>query len=107
MPPDGYTSVTLPNDLVQELEAIGDTQSAARGVRLLLVDAVGVDDDLHDQLDRIEEAQGGTVARSLELVENDMEAVLEKLDRIEDAATTAEARTGSIENTLDNMGAGR
>ena len=32
---------------------------------------------------------------------------LDQLDRIEDAATTAEARTGSIENTLDDMGAGR
>jgi len=30
-----------------------------------------------------------------------------QLDRIEDAATTAESRTGSIENTLEDMGRGR
>ena len=31
----------------------------------------------------------------------------EQLDRIESAATTAEARTGRIEGTLEDMGAGR
>ena len=31
----------------------------------------------------------------------------EQLNRIESAATTAEARTGRIEGTLEDMGAGR
>ena len=37
----------------------------------------------------------------------DSDDLSEQLDRIEDAATTAEARTGSIENTLEDMGRGR
>ena len=77
MPPEGYTTVTLPDELAQELADIGDG-SPARGVRLLLADSDGVGDDLRDLL-----------------------------ERVEDAAATAEKRTGRIERTLEDIGAGR
>jgi len=37
MPPEGYTTVTLPNELAQALESVGDG-GAANGVRTLLAD---------------------------------------------------------------------
>jgi len=77
MPPEGYTTVTLPADMAQELADIGDG-TPARGVRLLLADSDGVDSD-----------------------------VRETLERVEDAASTIEQRTGRIERTLEDMGAGR
>jgi len=59
-------------------------------------------EEIREKLDTIETAQAGTVNEALKLAEPD--DLRDQLDRIESAAETAEERTGSIENTLENMG---
>ena len=83
MPPEGHTSVTLPNDLVERIDQLG-AASRATAIRRALNDLEAL---------RERDADGDDLR--------------EQLDRIESAATTAEARTGRIEGTLEDMGAGR
>ena len=59
--------------------------------------ALSVVDELEDVDIAWDEPEGGGFPDDLR----------DQLDRIESAATTAEARTGRIEGTLDDMGAGR
>jgi hypothetical protein len=82
MPPDGYNTVTLPYDLLSELDGLNNMSRAAT-IRMLLA-----------------EYRADTPTP----VATKIEEIHEQLDRIESAATTAESRTASIERTLENMG---
>ena len=62
-------------------------------------------DELMAKLDQIQNAQANTVSESLQLAEAD--GLRDQLQRIESAASTAEERTGRIEQTLEDMGARR
>jgi hypothetical protein len=82
MPPEGYETVTLPVELCEDLDSLSHMSRPAT-IRTLI-------EEYPDEIDNA--------------FRDDLR---DQLDRIESAATTAEARTGRIEGALDDMGAGR
>jgi hypothetical protein len=121
MPPEGYDTVTLPVELIDQLDALNNTSRSATVEMLLSEYDDGPAESLTDGLADDEVAVVGTREALVEELaarlsdagvgtggDSDVRADLrEQLDRIESAATTAEARTGRIEGTLEDMGAGR
>ena len=85
MPPEGYEAVTLPVGVVERLDNIGGELNNPSRASIILTLLDAYNDDPSDN--------------GVELGD-----LREQLDRIESAASTAEERTGSIENTLENMG---
>ena len=66
--------------------------------------------DVQAQLDEIQRtveqnngALGDTVEQALNIGEHGFTDIVDRLERIESAASTAEERTGSIENTLEEL----
>ena len=127
MPQDGYGSVSAPEDKIEQASDY-KPDGATWGEVLVagadrLNETQGTDmaaESLTDGLADDEVAVVGTrealvdelAARLTELPDygdnaNVGDDLREQLDRIESAATTAEARTGRIEGTLEDMGAGR
>ena len=127
MPQDGYGSVSAPEDKIEQ--ASDYKPDGATWGEVLVAGAERLNENLDsdmaaesltDGLADDEVAVVGTrealveelAARLAELPDNGDNAnvgddLREQLDRIESAATTAEARTGRIEGTLEDMGAGR
>ena len=127
MPQDGYGSVSAPEakiDQASDYKPDGATwgEVLVAGAERLNenLDSDMAAESLTDGLADDEVAVVGTrealvdelAARLTELPDygdnaNVGDDLREQLDRIESAATTAEARTGRIEGTLEDMGAGR
>ena len=85
MPPEGYTTVTLPDELATELEAVGD-DSPVRGVRLLLAEHRGDGDE--------------TAGISAEEYAN----LLERVENAESAAKAAEEQVSSLRREISSGG---
>jgi len=98
MPPEGYDTVTLPTDLVQQLDDLpGDSHTAT--VRHLVSDY------------RTEDCGGGDAVPEglLEVMEatpEELEEIKRLVKEASESVQTVEDRTGSIERTLEDM-AGR
>ena len=77
---------------------------------------IEITEDQRDELKALKahdrESYKAVIGRLLESTDSELRTaknagvddLQERLDRIESAASTAEERTGSIENTLENMG---
>jgi hypothetical protein len=86
MPPDGFDTVTLPVELIDELDRV-----AAE---------VSPDPSRPAAVRRLIDAYDTSVSDGDGLPD----AVRDQLDRIESAATTVEDRTNRIENAVDQLG---
>jgi uncharacterized protein YgfB (UPF0149 family) len=128
MPQDGYGSVSAPEDKIEQ--ATDYKPDGATWGEVLVAGAERLNENLDSDM-AAESLTDGladdevAVAGTREALVEDLAARLtevgvagdggsdlpddlrEQLDRIESAAMTAEARTGRIEGTLEDMGAGR
>jgi len=90
MPQDGYASVSAPE--LQVDQARDYKPDDATWGEVLIAGAERLNDGLDSDMGEADAVD---------------DAVSDQLDRIEDAATTAEERAGRVERTLEDMGAGR
>jgi len=83
MPPDGYTTVTLPTELVDRIDGIVGYESRTAAIRALL-DTCDVSEKDNWPSDGVGD-----------------------LDELKSSMRTVEERTGRIERQLDELGGGR
>ena len=95
MPPEGYDTVTLPIELVERIDERAE-EELRRPSRVVLIRKV------LDETIKLPDGDGGDVYGD-PIGTGEFNEVLERLSRIESAASTAEERTGSIENTLEGL----
>lgn len=136
MPQDGYGSVSAPEDKIEQASEYKPAGATWGEVLVAGAERLndGLDSDTgepdgvpihvpkanYDRAETIKERYGDTwggVVMYYATHRGSLDArteagslpddLREQLDRIESAATTAEARTGRIEGTLEDMGAGR
>ena len=98
-----------PRTYTEIMRAGLDAESA--GNELEAAGLVALEDRLNEVAEMLESVQdnweylnGEEIHGGVHESEHQLRDVLDRLDRIESAASTAEERTGSIENTLENMG---
>ena len=107
MPQDGYGSVSAPEDQIDQATDYKPDDATWGEVLVAGAERLndGMDSDMGDRgaPDPVMNVEDPIDSRAVTLPAE----VREQLDRIESAATTAEARTGRIEGTLDDMGPGR
>jgi len=72
MPPDGYETVTLPNDLVEQIDNIVGYNSRATAIQALL-----------DSADMPHEQEWPDSIDDIESIKSSIETVEERTDRIE------------------------
>jgi len=84
MPPEGYETVTLPNELVADIDGIVGYDSRAKAIRALLSAA----DMPHEH-----EWPGDGMGETLDTVESSLQEI--------------EKRTGRMEQTLEELAEGR
>lgn len=84
-----------------------DARADDRTYTEIMADGLAADRGERASGDTHSDAEGFDVDLDEELSADLPDDLREQLDRIEDAATTAEERAGRVERTLEDMGAGR